>query len=390
MLPRESKIVSILPVLGNLWTHRGDAQLTTDIVARHSMDSPPPPIPLRIGEVRIDPPLLLAPMAGVTDLPYRRLMASFGAAMVTSEMISAEGLLREHPGSWRLARRDPAIPAVQAVQLFGHDPQRIAEAAQRLEDQGVQLIDINAGCPVKKVARQGAGAGLLRNPDLLAEMIQTVRRRTCVPLTAKIRLGWDRGSLNVIEVSRKIAQAGADAITVHARTAVQLYQGQAQWEWIREVKSRVNIPVIGNGDVTGPRAARRMLAETGCDAIMIGRASLGNPWIFQAIAQDWGYRSQMPSPPDWSHFLDVVKHHLDDFCRERPVPSGHYRKLLVWYSKGCPNATRLRAELMTIKDPATMLEHFSQWVRQQEHRERSFAANRPTLYGIESGEMEAK
>lgn len=311
-------------------------------------------------------------MAGVADLPYRRVMADFGVGMVTTEMISVEGILRNHPGSWRLLARDPEIQVPQAVQLFGNRPERMAEAARMIETEGAQAIDINAGCPVKKVARQGAGAKLLTDPDQLARLVETVRKSTALPLTVKIRLGWDRHHINVVEIGRRLERAGTDAITVHARTAVQLYRGQADWKWIQALRRAVSIPVIGNGDVISPELADRMLLETGSHAIMIGRGSLGNPWLFSAIAANWGRRTNRQATPSWQDFLATVDHHWEVFARFRSRPPGHYRKILIWYSKGCPEAARLRADLMALKDPGAMKVRFQQWVAELESRGCSF------------------
>lgn len=338
------------------------------------------PAPLRIRELTIDPPLLLAPMAGVADLPYRCLMADFGAGMVTTEMISVEGLIRNHPGSWRLLDRHPGMRAPQAVQLFGSRPERMAEAARMIEDEGIDAIDINAGCPVRKVARQGAGAKLLTDPDLLARLVETVRRSIALPLTVKIRLGWDSRNINAIEVARRLEQAGADAITLHARTAVQLYRGQADWEWIQALRQAVSIPVIGNGDVTSPELADEMLQQTRCNGIMIGRGSLGNPWLFSAIADNWQRRIETRKQPGWEDFLATVEAHLAAFRRHRASPPGHYRKILVWYSKGCPEAARLRADLTALKEPRDMTVRFQRWVEELDRRGFSFLPTKITAH----------
>ena len=243
---------------------------------------------LRIGNIPVDPPLILAPMAGVTDSIYRGIMARHGAGLVTTEMVSVQGIVRNQRTTWELCGLDDPPDVPLAVQLFGHDPTAFAEAARRVEAGGASIVDINAGCPVKKVVKQGAGAGLLKTPEHLLRIVEEVRRAVRIPLTVKLRLGWDSSSLNVLELARCIESAGADAVTIHGRTAVQQYAGRADWSWIGRVKAALGIPVIGNGDVTSPSLADAMLAETSCDGVMIGRASRGNPWLFSAVAAAWG------------------------------------------------------------------------------------------------------
>jgi tRNA-dihydrouridine synthase B len=334
--------------------------------ARSADRRQPGPAPLHIGGLDIDPPLILAPMAGVTDLPYRRLISDFGAGLVTTEMISVEGLIRNHSKTWQLLETDPQMKAIQAVQLFGSRPERMAEAARAVEAAGAPVIDINAGCPVKKVARQGAGASLLNDPDLLAGLVDAVRRSVSIPVTVKIRLGWDSLSINAVEIARRLEGAGADAITLHARTAVQFYRGTADWSWIEAVHKAVRIPVIGNGDVTTVKDASRMFQETGCDGIMIGRGSLGNPWLFSAIINDWKCRPRQPEAPTWHDFMMTVRGHLNAFGSRRAVPPGHYRKILLWYSKGFPGSAQLRGELMSLRESREMLDHFQRWVEHLE------------------------
>ncbi|MCE5244837.1 MAG: tRNA dihydrouridine synthase DusB [Syntrophobacteraceae bacterium] len=334
------------------------------------------PEPLRIGNVLVGPPLVLAPMAGVTDSAYRRVMAEFGVGLVVSEMVSVQGLLRGQPGSRELCVQDPPLPVPMAVQLFGRDPELMAEAARRVEAGGAALIDVNAGCPVKKVIRQGAGASLLGDPDLLAAIVEAMKKAVAVPVTVKLRLGWDSESIGVVDLAVRLASAGADAISLHARTAVQHYSGEADWSWIGKVKKAVNVPVIGNGDVTSPALARKMLRETGCDAVMIGRATQGNPWLLAAIAEDLGYPVHCNSLPGWEDFSETVLGHIGAFCKSRPRCSGHFRKLLLWYSKGCPDAVRLRTAVSGTDRPEEMLDIFRDWVRGLNDRGVSFLSSK--------------
>ncbi len=238
----------------------------------------------RIGTVEVAPPVIMAPMAGVTDGPFLEVVSRFGVGMVTTEMMSAEGLRRNDPSCRRMLRVPSRVPIPVAIQIFGAAPDVMAEAARAAQDSGAAVIDINAGCPIRKIVRQGAGAALIREPDRLARIVDTVKRAVTIPVTVKTRLGWDQNSIHVVQVCRMIQDAGADAVTVHARTARQIYTGKADWWWIRRLKDNLSIPVIGNGDVTCPSDFHRMMRETRCNAVMIGRGALGNPWLFRAIA----------------------------------------------------------------------------------------------------------
>jgi tRNA-dihydrouridine synthase B len=320
------------------------------------------PDPLIIGKVSIDPPLVAAPMAGVTDAPYRRLLADYGAGLVTTGMISAEGIRRKQRASWNLCSQEPRLSIPLSVQLFGSDPSVVAEAARMIEQSGAALVDINAGCPVRKVVRQGAGASLLRKPDLLAAMVEEVRKAVSIPVTVKVRLGWDGNSIGIIETVKRLSSAGADAIAIHARTAQQQYRGQADWEWIRKAKASADIPIIGNGDIASPGMADSMLRETGCDGVMIGRAAMGNPWLIDAIASQWGRWSKGDRSTGWMDFYRTACTHAEAFLSEKPACIGHYRMILIWYSKGCPDAGQLRSKLMSLNRRDDILGAFRAWV----------------------------
>lgn len=320
------------------------------------------PPPLRIGNLLVDPPLVLAPMAGVTDQDYRSLMARHGAGMVTTEMVSAKGILQNHPETWKLCIHDQLATVPLAVQLFASCPSVMAEAARRVEGTGAAVIDINAGCPVKKVVRQGAGASLLREPDRLASIVDAVKKAVAIPVTVKIRIGWDSGSQRTVEVARMLVNAGVDAICIHGRTATQKYSGRADWSWIARVKGEVSVPVIGNGDVNGPVAADRMLRQTGCDAVMIGRASQGNPWLLQSIASLWYNGGDSMPELDWTDYLKTVADHVESFRRRKPRAVGHCRMLLAWYSKACPESSKFRGRLAGLENVDRMLTSFHEWV----------------------------
>jgi len=324
------------------------------------------PAPLSLGSIKIDPPVVLAPMAGVTDAAFRRIAADHGAGMVTTEMISVEGLRRKIPATWKLLRQDTPLSVPMAVQVFGGIPEAMGEAARMLVDHGVALIDINAGCPVRKVVSQGAGAALLRDPARLLRAVECVKRNVGVPVTVKVRLGWDAESIHILETARRLEDAGVDAIAVHARTAVQQYSGRADWEWIRRIKDAVSVPVIGNGDVLGMSGAMAMLRQTGCDAVMIGRGAMGNPWLFGVLARRWAAGPKacrvVDWNPDWADYRRTVRDHVEQVLLGPPRPAGHLRKLLSWYSRGCPEASGFRRRITEAHDVPEMMTLFDRWV----------------------------
>lgn len=236
-----------------------------------------------IASVRLEGNVFLAPMAGVTDFPFRLLCREMGCALAFTEMVSAKGMLLAPPGN--RAARELLLTSPQegpvALQLFGREPQTVAEAARRLAGDGrFCLVDLNMGCPAPKIAGSGEGSGLLREPDLAVRVAEAVVRASPVPVTVKLRMGWDEDSLVYEELGRRLQEAGVSALTLHARTRRQFYAGRADWDAIARLKRAVSIPVIGNGDVTCLQDARRMMEQTGCDAAMIGRAAMGNPWVF--------------------------------------------------------------------------------------------------------------
>jgi tRNA-dihydrouridine synthase B len=304
---------------------------------------------MRIGPVQSDSPFLLAPLAGVSDSPFRRLAREQGASLVYTEMVSADGLVRGNQATLDYCAFDPVERPI-GIQLFGSNPEVMADAARRLcdlpDDRRPDLIDINMGCPVRKVVNRSAGAALLTDVPLLQRIVRKMAAASNVPVTAKVRLGWDGASRNVVDVSRALEDAGAAAVAIHARTRAEKFEGPAHWEMIGDAKQAVRIPVIGNGDVRTREDAARMLADTGCDAIMIGRAAFGDPWVFQRL-RAFHERGETLPPPTASERLAAGIRHLQMMVTEfgEAVASREMRKHVAWYIKGLPHSARVREQV---------------------------------------------
>lgn len=297
-----------------------------------------------IGGVRIAPNLILAPMSGITDSIFRRTIkeANPGAVgLVVSELTSIEGLCRREPKSLRMLKLDP-VEQPAAVQLFGADPARMAEAARLAADHGAAIVDINCGCPVPKVVTRGGGADLMRQAGRLAQIVEAVRRAVCVPVTVKIRAGWDDRSRNAVEVARAVEAAGAAMIAVHGRTRLQLYTGECDWNLIAEVKAAVGIPVVGSGDIVAPADALRRMRETGVDGVMIGRGTLTNPWIFRQVRDLC--EGRLPVPPEPSEVWRLVTHLVERLAAElHPKAAlGKSRGLVCRMTRGLPHGAVFR------------------------------------------------
>ncbi|HKK01189.1 MAG TPA: tRNA dihydrouridine synthase DusB [Desulfuromonadales bacterium] len=303
---------------------------------------------MKIGFLHINNNLLLAPMAGITDLPYRRIMKGFGAGLVFTEMVSANGLIRAGRRTRELVRSSPEERPL-GIQLFGSDPEVLAEALDLVLDDG-ELFDLNLGCPVHKVVRSGAGSAMLRDPKQVARAVAAMRKRTGKPLTVKIRSGWDAGSINYLEVGRIAEAEGADAVTLHPRTRSQGFGGQADWDQIRRLKECLTIPVIGSGDIATADDAIAMQTASGCDAVMIGRGSYGNPWLFRDILAKRDGNAHVP--PTAQERLEVVRRHLAYFVETFGPPKAmrDMRKHLCWYSRGLDGAASFRTSVNKIKD----------------------------------------
>ncbi len=299
---------------------------------------------MKIGNLEWDGRVALAPMAGVADQAFRELCVGFGASYVVSEMVSSKGLHFSDRKSAELMELSPKErPA--GIQLFGDDPAVMAEAARRAMDFAPDVIDINMGCPAPKVNSSGGGASLMKNPTLCAKIVEAVANAVQVPVTVKIRKGWDEHSINGVEVAKRCEAAGAQAITIHGRTRAQMYAPSADWDYIAQVKRAVGIPVIGNGDVVTPEDAARMLEQTGCDAVMIGRGACGNPWIFQRV-RAWIDGHHMIPEPGAAERMRVMCCHMEQLCKLRGEQQGmrEARKHAAWYVHGLKGAAGFRRE----------------------------------------------
>ncbi len=304
---------------------------------------------LEIGNIKLENRFILAPMAGITNLPFRLLIKSLGAGLVYSEMVSSMGLHLNQKKTMEYIMSAPAEKPV-AVQIFGSDPSVMAMAAQKVVDNGADIVDINMGCPVKKVTKTGAGAALLKNLDRAQKIISAVRIACRVPLTVKIRTGWSSDEIIACDAARLIEDCGADAVILHARTAAQGYSGYADWDMIARVRESVKIPVIGNGDVNEAGDIFRMMKQTGCDGVMIGRASSRNPWIFrQAIEYEKGNALYVPDVSERRRLIMEHYNHLTSAVGDRRAMLC-MRGLLLRYTKGLPGSSRFRELFTKIKD----------------------------------------
>lgn len=302
---------------------------------------------LDIGGVALPNNVLLAPMAGVTDLPFRLLCAEQGAGLMCMEMVSAKAVMYHNRNTESLLAVHPDEHPV-SLQLFGSDPGIISGMAKRLEEEGrtFDLLDINMGCPVPKVVNNGEGSALMKNPALVGEIVEKTVKAVRKPVTVKIRKGFDDGHVNAVEIAKAAECAGASAVAVHGRTREQFYAGNADWEIIAKVKRAVRIPVIGNGDVTDGESARRMMEETGCDGVMVGRAARGNPWIFREIK---AYLSDgiLPGRPSPEEMRETVLRHAALLLEYKGEYTGirEMRKHVSWYTAGYPHSAKIRGRI---------------------------------------------
>ncbi|WP_283683355.1 tRNA dihydrouridine synthase DusB [Parablautia sp. Marseille-Q6255] len=309
---------------------------------------------MRIGTVELDNNIILAPMAGVTDLPFRLLCKEQGAGMVCTEMVSAKAISFHNKNTEALLETSPEERPV-SLQLFGSDPDIISEMAAYIEERPFDILDINMGCPVPKVAGNGEGSALMRNPELVGEIIRKTVRAIKKPVTVKIRKGFTEKEVNAVEIAKIAEASGASAIAVHGRTREQYYSGQADWDIIRQVKEAVKIPVIGNGDIDTPQKARQMLEQTGCDGIMVGRAVRGNPWLFDQI-REYLETGRIPERPSKEEVRAMMLRH----ARMQIGYKGDYigiremRKHISWYTAGYPGSAKLRGEINMVDSYAQL------------------------------------
>lgn len=320
--------------------------------------------PINIGPITIDAPVMLAPMSGISDLPFRRLVKRFGAGLVFSEMIASREALHEHNKSLRSSHDNYGEEFPIAVQLAGHDPEIMAEAAKLNEDRGASIIDINFGCPVKKIVKKLAGSALMQHEELACEIMEKTVKAVNIPVTVKMRLGWDHDNLNAPRLAKMAEDVGIKMVTVHGRTRQQMYNGTADWAAVKAVKDAINIPLIINGDILSHDDVATALKQSGADGVMIGRGACGKPWFLREI-MDAAQSTPIKVPPQSTELTDIILQHFDDiityYGERKGVPIA--RKHLGWYADGTHGAANFRAAINKEKHAGAVKslisEHFS-------------------------------
>lgn len=325
---------------------------------------------MKIGSVNLENNVFLAPMAGVTDSPFRMLCREQGCGLVYTEMVSAKGLHYNDERSFKLTEIDEREKPA-GVQIFGSDPYIMARIADRLNQSDACVIDINMGCPTPKITKNGEGSALMLNPGLVGEIVREVSKASEKPVTVKIRKGWDENTVNAVEIAQIAVENGAKAVAVHGRTREQFYSGKADWDIIRRVKEAVPVPVIGNGDIFRPEDAGEMLSQTGCDAVMVGRGAQGNPWIFSRILHFLKTGELLPPPSAREKIETIIRHTkmLVDLKGEH-IGVCEMRKHIAWYIKGMRNATRMKEKVFkteSIDEIIRLLDEFLQDLESENH-----------------------
>ena len=322
--------------------------------------------PIHVGPVTIDAPVILAPMTGVTDLPFRKIVKRYGAGLTVSEMIASQAMIRETRQSLQKAAWDPSEEPV-SLQLAGCTPTEMAEAARLNEQRGAAIIDINMGCPVKKVVNGDAGSALMRDLPLAASILDATVKAVKVPVTLKMRMGWDHSSLNAPELARIAEDLGIKMITVHGRTRCQMYKGDADWAFVHSVKQATSLPVIVNGDISGLADARTALEQSGADGVMIGRGAYGKPWLLGQVMSDLAHDGHRPDP-SMDEQLDLILEQYDAMQSLYGVQTGVNlaRKHIGWYTKGLPGSAEFRNRVNFVDDPKVVIgmlqDFYSPWL----------------------------
>jgi tRNA-dihydrouridine synthase B len=316
---------------------------------------------MKIGKIELDKGVFLAPMEDISDQPFRLICKTFGADVVYSEFISSEAIIRDAEKSLKKMNINSGERPI-GIQIYGNRIESMVKAAQLVEEKNPDFIDINFGCPVKKISTKGAGAGLLRDIPLMIKICEQVVKHTSLAVTAKTRLGWDADSIVILDIARQMESVGIEAIAVHARTRSQGFKGNADWHWIKKVKEDIHIPVIGNGDITTPEQAKKMFDQTGCDAIMIGRGAIGKPWIFSQV-KSYLKNGIIPPEPTLKEKIDLLIKHLIrsvEYKGERKAVI-EMRKFYSSYLKGLPNISKLRTELMKFTDLKSVIQKLDEF-----------------------------